>query len=440
MKLKKGDVIMKKPALFTVLALCLSVLLLFGGCGGTATPVDTPSPSDTSATSATTTAPTPAPTAGPMTARGITDSELQAIEDFINEKENNGFVSHNYYSNPQEIDMGNVWYIGADIGIRSRDWAENEQELQDVLAAWGRDQIYTGGMKTKRKEMEDLLFRKTGTHFDLKNAKIWGLTYVEKYDAFYSWVSDSNYEEFDLSGGIVQENGVDTLYSVFYKEPWYEDYEVKITLRKVEGGYQFISSIPTHLPPGKLNADNIQKLQTFLQKKSTAAFLGPNEYENTYYIDLVKVFDDGAGLTMIHPFENWSIDLKEALFGTADWTNEDIQAFGINPMEANDLLKKYTNRDLTRNFLQKIPVGSYTGGDALLECSGYGHYFVFCPNPPESYVPYVSKAELKADGTLTVRYSDGTENGAVYEVTMNVLYRNSKFHSPHCILSNKQIR
>ena len=90
----------------------------------------------------------------------MTQAQIDAVQTFLNDPTNNGFVGHTYTS-PEKISPQAVFYDGAGVGISgTTNWSE--QEKQAVLAAAGWDAYHNPPLKLPRSEVERVLQEKLG--------------------------------------------------------------------------------------------------------------------------------------------------------------------------------------------------------------------------------------------------------------------------------------
>jgi len=233
--------------------LCLLLLTSFAAChaktpdsepiGSTQPPiVDSTDPTD------------PTDSTSPPKVIHITqDGELRAIEAYLNDQANNGFISNNYYTSPEKIDLKKVFYDGAGIKQASSLWAEGEK--QAVLSATGW-QAYNPLTKIPREAANSFLLEKCGLSLDDFQGAIPDFKYVEAYDAFYHAHEDLNYRRVTVLSAQIDKKGQ---HIVYYSIPCYTapDYTQRpanytVTLLKTDSGYQFISNVENiaPLPPG----------------------------------------------------------------------------------------------------------------------------------------------------------------------------------------------
>ena len=168
----------------------------------------------------------------------LSEERLTEIETMLNDKENNGFVSMNSYSCPEEVSLYNALYDGAGIGVGSWEWTD--EEVQDYMAATGWKEMYISVYHYSREDVEALVQKKLGISLSDLTKDI-DLSYNEKYDAYYHAHSDTQYQPVEVLGGRL-EGGEGGLYIIDYKIGW-GDGEGRVVLRLTEDGYQFISNI-----------------------------------------------------------------------------------------------------------------------------------------------------------------------------------------------------
>lgn len=165
--------------------------------------------------------------------------QQDAIQDFLNDPVNNGFVGQ-YYDAPENIQLSAALYDGAGIGVfGTTNWTE--QEKQDVLAVTGWDVFHNPPLKLIRSDVENLVKEKLGLSLGEIKTKLedyW--CYIEKYDAYYTMHGDSNLVVISVIETQCDSNGI---YSVKYTVP----YDVTPTtclvkLLKTDNGFRFLSN------------------------------------------------------------------------------------------------------------------------------------------------------------------------------------------------------
>lgn len=170
----------------------------------------------------------------------LSEERLTEIETMLNDKENNGFVSMNEYSCPEEVSLFGALYDGAGIGVGSWEWTD--EEVQEYIADFGWEEMYIPVLRFARADVEALVQKKLGISIaDL--TKDIDLSYSQKYDTYYHAHSDSQYQPVEVLGGRL-EGGEGGLYIIDYKIGW-GDGEGRVVLRLTKDGYQFVSNEKT---------------------------------------------------------------------------------------------------------------------------------------------------------------------------------------------------
>ena len=224
----------KRVSFVMGMLLCMSMVL--GGCRGSSGA--NPS-SDEGAGTTTTSAVTPG---------SLSEQELAEIQAFLRDVSNYGFLGSNVYTHPEDVHLSNVLYDGA--GLKQtlyQDWSE--EELLDVLGTTHWENEHLSPFKVSKADVDALLRQKLGISMEsltaapsekgsyTENKEL--LRYSKKYDACYVVNGGGAYlVEAQVSSGEINEDG---LYVIHYSSRPSSNYTV--TLRKVEGGYQFISNI-----------------------------------------------------------------------------------------------------------------------------------------------------------------------------------------------------
>ena len=209
---------------FYAVILSLILLLLLSSCCQN-------DPSHTEPT--TPTDPTEAPT--------LSQADLKEIEDYLNNIENNGFISYNYYTSIEEIDLLQVFYNGAGMDIPLSRWDDGEADA--VLAVIGWEEFFNSPIKIPAAAANTYLTEKCGKPLSsFNNGTIPGFHYVESYDAYYTMHGDTNRTSVTVVSGQIDENGQYIVHYTFSDGcPTGDEYIV--TMRKTDKGYQFISNI-----------------------------------------------------------------------------------------------------------------------------------------------------------------------------------------------------
>ena len=168
----------------------------------------------------------------------LSEERLTEIETYLNAEENNGFVSMNEYSCPEEVSLFDALYGGAGIGVGSWEWTE--EEVQDYMTAIGWEELYIPVLRFKREDVEALLQKKLGISLADLTRDV-DMLYIEKYDAYYHAHSDTQYQPVEVLSGWL-EGGEGGLYIIDYKIGW-GDGKGRVVLKLTKDGYRFVSNI-----------------------------------------------------------------------------------------------------------------------------------------------------------------------------------------------------
>lgn len=200
----------------------------------------------------------------------LSEERLTEIETMLNAEENNGFVSMNEYTCPEEVSLFDALYSGAGIGVGSWDWTD--EEVQDYLAAIGLEEVYIPVLRFKRGDVEALLQKKLGISIaDL--TKDIDMRYIEKYDAYYHSHSDTQYQPVEVLSGWL-EGGEGGFFIVDYKIGWGDD-EGRVVLKLIKDGYQFVSNAETSaaINTTDLSTTQLDEINTFLNDPDNLGFV-----------------------------------------------------------------------------------------------------------------------------------------------------------------------
>lgn len=128
-----------------------------------------------------------------------TSEQLKKYEKDFNTFGINGFiVSTNTYNKPSEIDLEEVFYSGA--GFNNEISKEELEEYKKVTKYHETDMV-----KITTKQAEELYYNNTGEKLWNLRERLKNWTYIEKYDAYYNEVSDTNFESVSCIEGIMNE-------------------------------------------------------------------------------------------------------------------------------------------------------------------------------------------------------------------------------------------
>ena len=170
----------------------------------------------------------------PETQTALTQSELDYFTDYFSVSGNNGFLLSDYDS-PADIDLFELFYVGA--GIASS-WDEIPQEEVDAyLAAIGNEEVFLDLLKVTQQQVTDFLFEKTGKVFPPENV-LNGWIYLEQYDAFYTEISDTNYNFLTCDSGYKTADGLYVLH--FTADEGYGQLVASCTVTLYKDGEQYL--------------------------------------------------------------------------------------------------------------------------------------------------------------------------------------------------------
>lgn len=171
----------------------------------------------------------------------LKDNELDELTNYLNKVENNGFLLSSY-NGVGEIDLEEVLYNGA--GFAEEIDNDRSIEVFGELQHLGVREFFTD-------ETIDFLEEKTGKIYNLKEELGDNFEYIEKFDAYYFSVGDTNYSNVTCISGI-KEGDYYTIKgklndgTLVYNAEDDEDefyYNFSVVLEKTENGYKFVKNI-----------------------------------------------------------------------------------------------------------------------------------------------------------------------------------------------------
>ena len=163
----------------------------------------------------------------------LTNGELKEIEEYLNQKENNGFVSpYNNYTKPNEINLNTIFYDAFLLEGGNNSLSEDELNAYKATGKYGDTDI----RKVTTEEAKKRFFEKTGeTLTNISSRLNW--VYLKQYDAYYTEGGDTGMVDVKCKSGLKNEDGT---------------YEIKINagnvdetikLKKKGNTYLFISNV-----------------------------------------------------------------------------------------------------------------------------------------------------------------------------------------------------
>lgn len=186
---------------------------------------------------------TTAPVSGEEQAESaLTEAECEEYTNWINEFSNYGFLFSNW-TNPEEIDLWEVFYSGAGISEEA-----TQEQIDSYLARTDQDELYTDFFVIPKSSMNTFLLEKVGLTYDeliAKGSAGMGDAYDPEMDCFEMQVGDTNYMQFTVESGERDGEGNVSLHyrsAHMWEEEisWIESGEVELV--ETENGRQFLSN------------------------------------------------------------------------------------------------------------------------------------------------------------------------------------------------------
>lgn len=278
----------------------------------------------------------------------LSEKELVAIEAFLNDEENNGFVAFNEYDCPEEVSLHDALY---DIGVRHGDWTEEEiVAYMNATGQTNREEAFLWVIfRHDRAKTEALLQNKLGISITLTVDNM-HMRYIEELDAFFDAHTDSGYRPVHPLCGWM-EGG---LYVVDY-EIGYSGDAGRVTLKPTEDGYQFVSNHYTlPLPEDtilQLTPGQRDEIEAFLNDKENNGFVAWNTYSHPEEVSLSWALYDGAGIG-VGSWE-WTDEEKQDYMAAVGWEEWYTGATRFKRSDVEALLQKKLGislSDLTKDI------------------------------------------------------------------------------------------
>ena len=170
----------------------------------------------------------------------LTDVEIDYFTEYIQKMENYGFLLSTY-SDPRDIDLMHLFYLGAG---GNRDYTD--EDMEEYLSLTEKEEVFADLIVLPKDYMENLLFEKTGYTYGEMHKYLRDWLFSSNTDCYYHEVGDTNYDPYQVLEGYRQgdiyvlkvENilthqiGESDGYHVPYKE---------LALEKTGDGYHFLS-------------------------------------------------------------------------------------------------------------------------------------------------------------------------------------------------------
>ena len=173
--------------------------------------------------------------------RALSAPELEQWTEFVNRKENNGFLLCQY-KEPQELDPNEVLYNGA--GIETPPGPEEREAYEAQGHA-----IETDVFLLTAENIDNFLERKAGIQLhELKKELDW--IYLESWDSYMTQHGDTNFCYFACTEGWQNGENIELRCKAQFTGPQ----DCTVTLRKTGEEYQFVSNLfaPEDSLPGRI--------------------------------------------------------------------------------------------------------------------------------------------------------------------------------------------
>lgn len=168
----------------------------------------------------------------------LSPAELSFFTEYFKQEENNGFLLSSY-SKPTDIDLYELFYYGA--GIASEDDAISQAEKDAFIKAVHIESIDGAFFKLTPQQIDDFLQEKMGISFSDKD-RDFDWVYLEKYNAYYVMLFDTNYCFFDCTGGYKTSDGTYVIQCQNASEYGQQIDSCEVTLHKSGDHYLFVSN------------------------------------------------------------------------------------------------------------------------------------------------------------------------------------------------------
>ena len=169
----------------------------------------------------------------------VSSSELKKLGKELTEDYNGFFAST--YTRPEEISWDQVFYTGA--GFALDPFGKDSRLLDEYLSLFDEDyELITDVTMVAEKDVEKYVKETTGLSYD----EMWeplSWTYLYESGVYASEHGDTNYMPYEFKTGQKADNVYRLTYDTY--DYLFRDREYTATIEKVDGGYHFISNVPS---------------------------------------------------------------------------------------------------------------------------------------------------------------------------------------------------
>ena len=316
--------------------------------------------------------------------------------EFFNDAENgitNMFLTSEY-SKPADIDMGHLFYDGAEGRGNGQVSQAEIQLLESYDTEWELDVT-----KVTSQEMNDVLQKYLGMTLDETNKiGLASLEYLEEYDAYYNIAGDTMMSQYDFGIGWYNEDGTITLQYHDALSSYNPTYQV--TLREENGNYYFVSNVMVNevvMVDAGVSDDELTLMQKVLFNKEA--------YNNGLYIgDVDGIYWSEYGEESLESVSFYTVDLDRD--GVDEVCVEYASGLVLIFHEENDAV--YAYQIAWRGFQPLYKDGTFCG-------SGGAAYANFCGNVSfENYemtYEYITSIAYDNNNGTVHYYKDGHQYG-----------------------------
>ena len=321
----------------------------------------------------------------------LSEAKLDEIEAYLNDKENNGFVSMNEYDCPEESSLDDILYDRT-AGQHHSSWSDAERQAWLDANGFTEDYFVRPVYRFYRTDLETLIQQKLGiTLSALEN----DMLYLEEYDAYYDYShSDSQLQQAEVESGYAESDFCVVYYKMRQSENF--DYELfRVTLKPTDDGYQFVSNVEISAATNTihLSSEQLDKINTFLNDPDNLGFV-QRTFDRPEEVQWIEVLT--ADVTFGVAINEWSDAERQALADALEYDmagvivrfpRADVEALfqkrlGISPTELDTpisavYLEEYDAYYLSFLGIEWVPTNVISGkienGVYIVDCS-FGYY------------------------------------------------------------------
>lgn len=168
------------------------------------------------------------------TKKDLTKDDLKKFNDILFSVDYNGFVNHTY----DDIDHVNIrmaLYDNTNIGKEPTD----PDMMKEMAKSCNLETLPTSTLVYDKAKTEEWYLARTGHNMSENKGPVKKLNYLEKYDIYWHFHSDTNLTTINCISGFIDENSI---YHIKYTTNGSDSPIYEVLFENTNKGYRFISN------------------------------------------------------------------------------------------------------------------------------------------------------------------------------------------------------